>query len=70
MEIKERFADKLVNCDTYFESDQLVAILDICDELGIPEMYEALKSIADGPWSISSAREIAEIALARAEGKC
>ena len=40
--LKQRFADKMVKCNTHFESDQLVAVLDICDELGIPDMYEAL----------------------------
>lgn len=43
--IKKRFADKLVNCDTHFDTDQLIKVLDICDELGIPDMYEALKAI-------------------------
>ena len=77
MEIKERFADKLVNCDTYFESDQLVAVLDICDELGIPDMYEALKVLVkEYSVDLEFCRlndvphwELACKALSKAEGK-
>ena len=41
--IKSLITDKLLNCDTHFGNDQLVAILDIFDEVGVPDMYEALK---------------------------
>ena len=58
--LKQRFADKLVNCDTHFDNNQLVAILDICDELGIPDMYEALKHITED-WGDREARQEKEI---------
>jgi len=69
--IKQRFVDALVSCELHFDTDQLVKVLDICDELGIPDMYEALKAMADihSPIVPMQAHAMADKALAKAEGK-
>ena len=41
--IKRKIADELVASDIHFEVDQIIAILDILDKVGVPDMYEALK---------------------------
>ena len=74
MTLKERFADKLVQSDTHFKNDQLVAVLDICDELGLPDMYEALKNLVyriDGGLALGEKLDVlpAREALTKAEGK-
>ncbi len=65
-QIKQKIANELVGCDTHFEPDQLVAVLDVMDEVGVPDMYEALKAVQEGTgdW-----RAMVDLALAKVEGK-
>lgn len=76
--IKRTIADELVASDTHFETDQLVAVLDILDKVGVPDMYGALKKLhkvffddlktAYSPEQNEALTEAFE-ALAKAEGK-
>ena len=74
-QLKRLIADELVNCDTHFENDQMVKVLDICDKLGIPDMHEALKGLmrdySTNPNSpiFYEACRVAREALAKGEGK-
>jgi len=72
--LKRSIVDELVNCDTHFESDQVVKVLDICDKLGIPDMYEALKALIqsiDNEYGLAASQQDGYIegcqALAKAE---
>lgn len=43
--VKRKVADEMVGCDTHFENDQLVAVLDILDKIGVPAMYDKLVKV-------------------------
>jgi len=74
--------EKLINCDTHFSNDQIEAIIRVLEDLGYSDMYEALKEISAGlmlnqdnltmdslRYVIKASTEIANNALAKAEGK-
>lgn len=66
--IKRKITDELVACDTHFNTDQLVAVLDILDKVGIPAMYEALLRIFEKTHDPVVERYVQAI-LAKIEGK-
>lgn len=41
--LRERFRLNLLGCNTHFEGDQLDAVMEVFESLGIEEMYKALK---------------------------
>jgi len=66
--------EKLINCDTHFDNDQIEAIMKVVEDSGYSDMYEALKDMVS--WYIKQGfnRELPEFramqqALAKAEGK-
>ena len=39
--------ERLINCDTHFDNDQVEAVMQVVEDSGYSDMYEALKE-ADG----------------------
>ena len=46
-QINGMFIEKLINCDTHFDNDQIEAIMKVLEDSGYSDMYEALKSVVE-----------------------
>ena len=69
--------ERLINCDTHFDNGQIEAVMEVVEQSGYSELYDALKAI-DGYLSASfpanltrkkHAVELLDKALAKAEGR-
>lgn len=69
--------ERLVNCDTHFDNDQIEAVMQVVEDSGYFDLYEALKAslsylqaipnVSDAP--VGGVIKQVEQALAKVEGK-
>ena len=67
--------ERLINCDTHFDNDQIEAVMRVLDDSGYSDMYEALKQIRSdlatdyATTILTTTQDMISQALSKAEGK-
>jgi len=59
--------ERLINCDTHFDNDQIEAVMKVVEDSGYSDMYEACKKLVEWDESHGNAKLISiACSLARA----